>query len=76
MDGARAKELGGGRRGHPANARSDEAAIARGVRPGREPAVIHPAELVDNLVALLRDVPELVSKMGGDEERIFAAHDQ
>ena len=38
--------------------------------------MIHPAELVDNLVALLRDVPELVSKMGGDEERIFAAHDQ
>jgi len=38
--------------------------------------MINPAELVDNLVALLRAIPELVSEMGGDEQRIFAYHDQ
>jgi hypothetical protein len=38
--------------------------------------VINPAELVDNLVALLRDIPELVAEMGGDEQQIFAYHDQ
>jgi len=38
--------------------------------------VISPAELVDNLVALLRDIPELVAEMGGDEQRIFPYHDQ
>ncbi|MCW5976706.1 MAG: hypothetical protein KIT09_01450 [Bryobacteraceae bacterium] len=38
--------------------------------------MINPAELVDNLVALLRDIPELVTEMGGDEQRIFAYHDQ
>lgn len=38
--------------------------------------MINPAELVDNLVALLRDVPELVAEMGGDEQRIVAYHDQ
>lgn len=38
--------------------------------------MINPANLVDNLVALLRDVPELVVEMGGDEQRIFAYHDQ
>src|SRR4051794_27601968 len=32
--------------------------------------------LVDNLVAVLRDVPELVQEMGGDPERIFPYHDQ
>lgn len=38
--------------------------------------MINPAELVDNLVALLRDIPELVTEMGGDDQRIFAYHDQ
>jgi hypothetical protein len=38
--------------------------------------MINPAELVDNLVALLRAIPELVSEMGGDEQRILAYHDQ
>jgi hypothetical protein len=38
--------------------------------------VINPAELVDNLVALLREHPELVAEMDGDEQRIFAYHDQ
>ncbi len=38
--------------------------------------MINPAELVDNLVALLRDIPDLVTEMGGDSERIFAYHDQ
>jgi hypothetical protein len=37
--------------------------------------MINPAELVDSLVALLRDIPELVAEMGGDEQRIFAYHD-
>jgi hypothetical protein len=38
--------------------------------------MINPAELVDNLVALLRDIPELVAEVGGDEQRIFAYHDR
>jgi len=38
--------------------------------------MINAAELVDNLVALLRDIPELVEEMEGDAERIFAYHDQ
>ncbi len=38
--------------------------------------MINPAELVDNLVALLRDIPELVAEMEGDVTRIFAYHDQ
>ena len=38
--------------------------------------MINPAELVDELVALLRDIPELVAEMEGDEQRIFAYHDQ
>ena len=38
--------------------------------------MINPAELVDNLIALLRDIPELVAEMEGDEQRIFAYHDQ
>jgi hypothetical protein len=38
--------------------------------------VINPAELVDNLVSLLRDIPELVTEVGGDEQRIYAYHDQ
>jgi hypothetical protein len=38
--------------------------------------MINPAELVDSLVGLLRDIPELVAEMDGDEQRIFAHHDQ
>lgn len=38
--------------------------------------MINPAELVDNLVALLRDIPELVAEMEGDATRIFVYHDQ
>ena len=38
--------------------------------------MIDTSVLVDNLVAALRDVPELVDEMGGDPERIFAYHDQ
>ena len=38
--------------------------------------MINPAELVDNLVALLRAIPDLVAEMGGDEQRLFAYHDQ
>lgn len=38
--------------------------------------MINPSELVDNLVALLRDIPELVAEMEGDAERIYAYQDQ
>ena len=38
--------------------------------------MIDPSELVDNLVALLRDIPDLVTEMDGDSERIYAYHDQ
>ena len=37
--------------------------------------MIDPSELVDNLVAMLRDIPDLVAEMGGDPERIYAYHD-
>ena len=38
--------------------------------------MIDPSVLVDNLVALLRDIPELVLEMDGEPERIYAYHDQ
>ena len=38
--------------------------------------MINPAELVDNLVALLRSIPDLVAEMDGDPKRIYAYHDQ
>ncbi len=38
--------------------------------------MIDTSVLVDNLVATLRDIPELVAEMGGDPERIVAYHDQ
>ena len=38
--------------------------------------MINPAELVDNLVAMLRAIPDLVAEMEGDPERIYAYHDQ
>jgi hypothetical protein len=38
--------------------------------------MINPAELVDNLVALLRAIPDLVAEMEGDPERVYAYHDQ
>lgn len=38
--------------------------------------MIDPAQLIDNLVALLRDIPDLIAEMGGDEQRIFVYHDQ
>ncbi len=38
--------------------------------------MINPAEIVDALVGLLRDIPDLVDEVGGDEERIFAYHDR
>ena len=37
--------------------------------------MINPSELVDNLVAMLRDTPELVAEMDGDADRIYAYHD-
>ncbi len=38
--------------------------------------MINPAELVDNFVAMLRDIPDLVTEMSGTDRRIFAYHDQ
>jgi hypothetical protein len=38
--------------------------------------MIETAQLVDSLVAVLRDIAELVMAMGGDPERIYAYHDQ
>jgi hypothetical protein len=63
---------GGGAENH----RGDGAAPRGGARPGRQTAMIDTSVLVDNLVAVLRDIPELVEEMGGDPERIFAYHDQ
>lgn len=37
--------------------------------------MINPAGLIDALVDHLRDIPDLVDEMGGDEENIFAYHD-
>jgi hypothetical protein len=38
--------------------------------------VIDPSELIHSLVALLQDIPDLVTEMGDDSERIYAYHDQ
>ena len=38
--------------------------------------MINPAEIIDGLVTLLRDIPELVLEMDGDASRIYAYHDQ
>ena len=38
--------------------------------------MIDTSVLVDNLVGILRDIPELVDEVGGDPQRIFAYHDQ
>jgi len=37
--------------------------------------MIDPSEIVTNLVAMLRDIPELVTEVGGDSARIYAYHD-
>lgn len=37
--------------------------------------MIDPSVLVDNLVAMLQDIPDLVEEMGGDATRIYAYHD-
>ena len=38
--------------------------------------MIDPSELVDDLVAALRDIADLVTEIGSDSNRIFAYHDQ
>lgn len=38
--------------------------------------MIDPSALIESLVTLLRDIPDLVAEMGGDPERIYAYHDQ
>lgn len=38
--------------------------------------MINPAEIADNLVSLLRQIPALVDLMGADNDRIYAYHDQ
>ncbi len=37
--------------------------------------MIDPSEIVNNLVAMLRDVPELVTEVANDPARIYAYHD-
>lgn len=37
--------------------------------------MIDPSGLVNNLVAMLCDIPELVAEMGGEASRIYAYHD-
>lgn len=37
--------------------------------------MIDTSELVDRMIALLRDIPELVTEMGGDASRIYPYHD-
>ena len=37
--------------------------------------MIDPSEIVNNLVAMLRDIPDLVTEVGGDATRIYAYHD-
>ena len=38
--------------------------------------MIDPSILINALVALLQDIPELVTEMNGDPDRIYAYHDQ
>ena len=38
--------------------------------------MIDPSEIITNLVAMLRDIPDLVVEMDGDGDRIYAYHDQ
>ncbi len=38
--------------------------------------MINPNDIVEALVLLLRDIPDLVAAVGGDEERIFSYYDQ
>jgi hypothetical protein len=37
--------------------------------------MIDPSELVTNLIATLRDIPELILEMNGDGDRIYPYHD-
>ena len=37
--------------------------------------MIDPSEIVTNLVALLRDIPALVTEVGGDPARVYPYHD-
>jgi hypothetical protein len=38
--------------------------------------MINPAEIIDNLVTLLQDIPDLIELVGDDEDRIYAYHDR
>ena len=38
--------------------------------------MIDPSVLIDSLVTLLRDIPELVLEVAGNPERVYAYHDQ
>jgi hypothetical protein len=37
--------------------------------------MIDPSEIVTNLVAMLRDIPALVTEVGGDPARVYPYHD-
>ena len=38
--------------------------------------MIDPSALIDSFVALLREIPDLVTEVGGDPDRIYAYHDR
>jgi len=38
--------------------------------------MIDPSILIESLVAMLRDIPDLITEMNGDPDRIYAYHDQ
>ncbi len=38
--------------------------------------MVNPSEIVEALVAKLRDIPDLVTEVGGDAQRIYAYHDR
>jgi hypothetical protein len=38
--------------------------------------LVNPSEIVEALITLLRDIPDLVAEIGGDPERIYAYHDR
>jgi hypothetical protein len=38
--------------------------------------LVNPSEIAEALVAALRDIPDLVAELGGDETRIYAYHDR
>lgn len=38
--------------------------------------MVNPSEIVEALIVLMRDIPDLIAEVGGDPERIYAYHDR